>query len=60
MNLGSERQLAHARVLRARGSAMPPDGLPTGEILDSWARCLEAGLDFAGATAMWRASGTTA
>ena len=50
MNLGSERQLAHARVLRARGSAMPPDGLPTGEILDSWARCLEAGLDFAGAT----------
>ena len=50
MSLGSERQLAHARVLRARGSAMPPDGQPAGEILDSWARCLEAGLDFAGAT----------
>ena len=50
MNLGSERQLAHARVLRARGSALPPDGMPAGEILDSWARCLEAGLDFAGAT----------
>jgi transcriptional regulator of acetoin/glycerol metabolism len=50
MKLGSERQLAHARVLRARGSAMPPDGLPAGEILDSWARCLEAGLDFAAAT----------
>ena len=50
MNLGSERQLAHARVLRARGSALPPDGLPAGEILDSWARCLEAGLDFTGAT----------
>ena len=50
MNLGPERQLAHARVLRARGSAMPPDGQPAGEILDSWARCLEAGLDFAGAT----------
>ena len=50
MSLGSERQLAHARVLRARGSAMPPDGQPTGEILDSWARCLEAGLDFSGAT----------
>ena len=49
MNLGSERQLAHARVLRARGSALPPDGQPGGEILDSWARCLEAGLDFAGA-----------
>jgi len=50
MSLGSERQLAHARVLRARGSALPPDGLPAGEILDSWARCLEAGLDFSGAT----------
>ena len=49
MNPGSERQLAHARVLRARGSAMPPDGQPAGEILDSWARCLEAGLDFASA-----------
>jgi transcriptional regulator of acetoin/glycerol metabolism len=47
MNPGSERQLAHARVLRARGSALPPDGQPAGEILDSWARCLEAGLDFA-------------
>ena len=50
MNLGSERQLAHARVLRARGSALPPDSVPAGEILDSWARCLEAGLDFAGTT----------
>jgi transcriptional regulator of acetoin/glycerol metabolism len=50
MNLGSERQLAHARVLRARGSALPPGDLPAGEILDSWARCLEAGLDFSGAT----------
>ena len=49
MNLGSERQLAHARVLRARGNALPPDGQPAGEILDSWARCLEAGLDFASA-----------
>jgi transcriptional regulator of acetoin/glycerol metabolism len=50
MNLGSERQLAHARVLRARGSALPPDGQPAAEILDSWARCLANGLDFAGAT----------
>ena len=49
MNLGSERQLAHARVLRARGNALPPDGQPADEILDSWARCLEAGLDFASA-----------
>jgi transcriptional regulator of acetoin/glycerol metabolism len=45
-----ERRLAHARVLRARGSVLPPDGQPTDEILDSWARCLEAGLDFAAAT----------
>ncbi len=50
MNLGSERRLAHARVLRARGSALPPDGQPADEILDSWARCLESGLDFSGAT----------
>jgi transcriptional regulator of acetoin/glycerol metabolism len=50
MNLGSERQLAHARVLRARGSALPPEGQPAAEILDSWARCLANGLDFAGAT----------
>ena len=50
MSLGSERQLAHARVLRARGSALPPDGLPPAEILDSWARCHAAGLDFSGAT----------
>jgi transcriptional regulator of acetoin/glycerol metabolism len=50
MNLGSERQLTHARVLRARGSALPPEGQPAGEILDSWARCLANGLDFARAT----------
>ena len=50
MNLGSERQLVHARVLRARGSALPPDGTPSDEILDSWARCAEAGLAFAAAT----------
>jgi transcriptional regulator of acetoin/glycerol metabolism len=50
MNLGFERQLAHARALRARGSAVPPDGLPAGDILDSWTRCAEAGLDFTAAT----------
>lgn len=43
----SERALAHARVLRARGSALPPEGLPGPEILDSWLRCLDRGLDFA-------------
>ena len=40
----NERTLAHARAIRARGLALPPDGLPPGVILDSWARCLELGL----------------
>ncbi len=39
-----ERTLAHAHAIRARGLAMPPDGLPPALILDSWARCLQAGL----------------
>ncbi len=47
MTLSAERRLAHADVLRARGAALSPDGLPPAEILDSWARCLQAGLDFA-------------
>ena len=46
MQLTSERQLAHARVLRARGAALPADGLPAAEILDSWVRCQRGGLDF--------------
>ncbi len=41
---GDDRTLAHARAIRARGTAMPPDGLPPGLILDSWARCMEVGL----------------
>jgi transcriptional regulator of acetoin/glycerol metabolism len=36
--------LAHARAIRARGLALPPDGLPAGVILDSWARCMDLGL----------------
>jgi sigma-54 dependent transcriptional regulator, acetoin dehydrogenase operon transcriptional activator AcoR len=36
--------LAQARALRARGLALPPEGLPPAVILDSWARCMEAGL----------------
>lgn len=47
MNASHERQLAHARAVRARGSAMPHEGLPGGEILDSWVRCMHAGLDAA-------------
>ncbi|MET0519903.1 MAG: sigma-54-dependent Fis family transcriptional regulator [Burkholderiaceae bacterium] len=39
------RAEAHARVLLARGAALPPDGRPAPEILDSWVRCREAGLD---------------
>ncbi|HEX2011028.1 MAG TPA: GAF domain-containing protein, partial [Roseateles sp.] len=39
-----ERRLAHARALRARGSALPPEGMPPDWILDSWARCARAGL----------------
>ncbi|MEP6505054.1 MAG: sigma-54-dependent Fis family transcriptional regulator [Betaproteobacteria bacterium] len=47
MNLAPERQLAHAQVLRARGSALPPGELPAEAILDSWSRCLRSGLEFA-------------
>lgn len=47
MNPSSERHLAHARVLRARGRGLPPDIQPIPEILDSWSRCMQSGLDFA-------------
>ncbi|MEI6029041.1 MAG: sigma-54-dependent Fis family transcriptional regulator [Betaproteobacteria bacterium] len=35
----------HARALAARAGTKPGEALPGGLILDSWARCLEAGLD---------------
>ena len=35
----------HARVLAARVGTQPADTLPGSVILDSWARCLDAGLD---------------
>ncbi len=44
MTPGDDRTLAHARAIRARGIAMPPDGMPPAAILDSWARCLDGGL----------------
>ncbi|MCY7316463.1 MAG: sigma 54-interacting transcriptional regulator, partial [Rubrivivax sp.] len=44
MTPSDDRTLAHARAIRARGLAMPPEGLPSTVILDSWARCLETGL----------------
>ena len=39
-----EQTLARARAIRARGTALPPEGMPSGVILDSWTRCLDAGL----------------
>jgi transcriptional regulator of acetoin/glycerol metabolism len=47
MTPADERVLAHARAVRARGSALPPGGLPPVEILDSWVRCSRANLDLA-------------
>jgi transcriptional regulator of acetoin/glycerol metabolism len=47
MTPADERVLAHARAVRARGSALPPGGLPPVEILDSWVRCTRANLDLA-------------
>ena len=44
MTPNDERTLAHARAIRARGLALPPEGLPPAVILDSWSRCLDAGL----------------
>jgi transcriptional regulator of acetoin/glycerol metabolism len=49
-----ERLQAHARSVRSRGLTLPPGGLPAPEILDSWGRCGEAGLqvDFVPETLM--------
>ena len=40
----ADRQSAHARAVRARGGVVPPEGLPGADILDSWVRCVDAGL----------------
>ncbi len=45
MHSSQQRQLAHANAVRARGSALPSEGLPAPDILDSWVRCMDAGLD---------------
>ncbi|HEX4508880.1 MAG TPA: GAF domain-containing protein, partial [Burkholderiaceae bacterium] len=47
MNALSERALAHAHALRARSAVLPPEGPPREEILESWSRSQQAGLDFA-------------
>lgn len=44
LNATDQRNLAHARALRARGLALPPDGPPSALVLDSWARCMDQGL----------------
>jgi transcriptional regulator of acetoin/glycerol metabolism len=36
---------AQARAVRERGGTLPPEGLPPAEILDSWVRCMDIGLD---------------
>jgi transcriptional regulator of acetoin/glycerol metabolism len=41
----SDRQAAHEWVLRTRGGRLPAEGCPSDDILDSWARCQQAGLD---------------
>ena len=45
MNLSTHQDIAQAQAVLARGNAMPPDGLPSTLILDSWVRCMQAGLD---------------
>ena len=49
MTVAEQRQWDHAHAVRARGSAMPAEGLPAAEILDSWVRCMRGGLDSAAA-----------
>lgn len=47
MGLSPQTQMlaARAHAVRERGLAMPPEGLPSEEILDNWVRCMQAGLD---------------
>jgi len=47
MNPSPERKLTHAHAVQARGRTLPPEGLPGTEILDSWVRCMQVGLDAA-------------
>ena len=47
MTPSSQLQLARAQAIRARGSALPPQGLPSDDVVDSWVRCMQSGLDLA-------------
>lgn len=49
MSVAEQRQWDHAHAVRARGSAMPAEGMPSADILDSWVRCMRGGLDSAAA-----------
>ncbi len=40
-----DRAMAHIDAVQARGAALPPDDLPSDAILESWSRCVAAGLD---------------
>lgn len=45
MGFSHDTGLARAQAVRARGGAMPAEGMPSAQILDSWVRCMHAGLD---------------
>lgn len=47
MSTRQERELVYARAMRARGVAQYRDAQPPAEIVESWARCIDAGLDLA-------------
>ncbi len=52
MNPMEQQSLSRAKAVRARGNAMPPDGLPSEVILDSWVRCMHTGLQAAASMAI--------
>lgn len=45
MSPSDARQLARAKAAQARAGTMPPGGALPADILDSWARCVDGGLD---------------
>lgn len=47
MNPGTPPFVSHDHVLDLRGTALPPEGRPSADILDSWVRCHHGGLDMA-------------
>ena len=47
MAMSDDLTMARAHAVRARGNAMPPEGMPQGVVLDSWVRCMQSGLDVA-------------